>query len=118
MIPRIMSEIPCYRQHSETNFWETNFLSKLILHSFQFIICTNIPHRVLNYQQKRNFRFFHKSFQTFCVKLCHSHDKKNQPAIFCSNFFHSLQWPIYIFNSVVNTKLPAILLCSLDTFFL
>ena len=28
--------------------------------------------------------------------------------------FYSLQWPIYVFNSVVNTKLPAILsrLCS------
>ena len=37
--------------HSETNFLETNFLNKLIQHTFQFIICKNIPHRVLDYQQ-------------------------------------------------------------------
>ena len=41
--------------HSETNFLETNFLNKLIQHTFQFIICKNIPHRVLDYQQKRYF---------------------------------------------------------------
>ena len=90
--------------HSETNFWETNFLQTLILHSFQFIICTNIPHRILDYQQKRNFPFFNKGFLNFCVKLCYRHY-----AIFYSHFFfYSLQRSIYIFNSVVNTKLPAI----------
>ena len=62
--------------HSETNFLETNFLNKLILHSFQCIICTNIPHRVHDHQQKRNFPFFHKGFQNFCVKLCYEHYKK------------------------------------------
>ena len=41
--------------HSETNFLETNFLNKLIQHTFQFIICKIIPQRVLNHQQKRNF---------------------------------------------------------------
>ena len=46
--------------HSKTNFLETNFFNKLILHSFQFIICTctNIPHRVLdlNMTGKINFK--------------------------------------------------------------
>ena len=46
--------------HSKTNFLEANFLNKLILHSFQFIICTctNIPHRVLdlNMTGKINFK--------------------------------------------------------------
>ena len=62
--------------HSKTNFLETNFLNKLILHSFQFIICTNIPHRVLDHQQKRNFPFFNKGFTNFCVKLWYRHYKK------------------------------------------
>ena len=79
--------------HSETNFWETNFLQTLILHSFQFIICTNIPHMILDYQQKRNFPFFNKGFKNFCVKLC-----------------------FYIFNTVVNTKLPAIFCVHLTLF--
>ena len=62
--------------HSKTNFLETSFLNKLILHSFQFIICTNIPHRVLDHQQKRNLSFYNKGFQNFCVKLCYRHYKK------------------------------------------
>ena len=62
--------------HSKTNFLETNFFNKLILHSFQFIICTNIPHRVLDHQQKRNFPLFNKRFQNFCLKLCYRHYKK------------------------------------------
>ena len=46
--------------YSKTNFLEANFLNKLILHSFQFKICTctNIPHRVLdlNMTGKINFK--------------------------------------------------------------
>ena len=60
----------------KTSFLETNFLNKRILHSFQFIICTNIPHRVLDHQQKRNFPLFNKRFQNFCLKLCYRHYKK------------------------------------------
>ena len=88
--------------HSETNFLETNFLDKLIQHTFQFIICKNIPHRLLDYQQKRNFPLtkaskipkltklsaekklsFNKGFQNFCVKLCYRHYKKIQPSVVC-----------------------------------
>ena len=103
--------------HSEANFWETNCLKKLILHSFQFIICTNLPHRILDYQQKRNFPFFNKGFQTFCVKLCYKHYKRINLQFFCSNFFfNSLEWSIYILNSVVITKLPAIFCVHLTLF--
>ena len=102
--------------YSETNFWETNFLDKLFLHSFQFIICTNIPHRILDNQQKRNFPFFNKGFQNFCVKLCYRHYKKINLQFFAVFFFYSLQWPIYIFNTVVNTKLPAIFCVHLTLF--
>ena len=70
--------------HSKTNFLETSFLNKLILHSFQFLICTNIPHRVLDHQQKGNFPFFNKGFQNFCVKLWYGHYKKRT----CNFFFH------------------------------
>ena len=78
MIPRVTSQGNSMLQtlHSETNFLETNFPNKLILHSFQCIICTNIPHRVHDHQQKRNFPFFDKGFQNFCVKLCYEHYKK------------------------------------------
>ena len=63
--------------HSRPVFLETNFLNKRILHRFfQFIICTNIPHRVLDHQQKRNFPLFNKCFQNFCLKLCYRHYKK------------------------------------------
>ena len=56
LILRIMRAIPCYRHYIQRPiFLETNFLKKLIQHTFQFIICKNIPHRVLDYQQKRNF---------------------------------------------------------------
>ena len=56
LILRITRAIPCYRHYIQRPvFLETNFLNKLILHSFQCIICTNIPQRVLNHQQKRNF---------------------------------------------------------------
>ena len=72
--------------YSETNFCETNFFNKLILHNFQFIICTNIPHRILDNQQKRNFPFFNKGFQNFCVKLCYRHYKKST-CNFCRIFF-------------------------------
>ena len=41
--------------HSKTNFLETNFLNKLILQSFQFRNCTNIPHRVLTISRKETF---------------------------------------------------------------
>ena len=53
--------------HSETNFLETNFLNKLILHSFQCIISTNIPHRVHDHRQRKNFPFFNEGFQNFWV---------------------------------------------------
>ena len=43
--------------HSETNFLETNFLNKLILHSFQFIICTNIRYRVLDNRAEKKLFF-------------------------------------------------------------
>ena len=36
---------------------------------------------VLNYQQKRNIDFIHKSGQYVCFKLCYGHYKKNQPAM-------------------------------------
>ena len=58
------------------NFLETNFLNKLILHSFQFIICANIPYKVLDNQQKKNFHFSNKGFQNFSVELCCRHYKK------------------------------------------
>ena len=76
-VPSWLRAIPCYRHYIQRPvFLETNFLNKLILHSFQCIICTNIPHRVHDHQQKRNFPFFHKGFQNFCVKLCYEHYKK------------------------------------------
>ena len=37
-------------------------------------------------------------------------------SIFTSTFFYPLQWPIYIFNTVVNTKLPAILRLDSESF--
>ena len=58
------------------NFLETNFLNKLILHSFQFIICANIPYKVLDNQQKKDFHFSNKGFQNFSVELCCRHYKK------------------------------------------
>ena len=45
---------------SGTNFLETNFLNKLIMYGFEFIICLNNPHRVIEYQQRRNFRLNYK----------------------------------------------------------
>ena len=76
---------------SKTNFLETSFLNKLILHSFQFIICTNIPHRVLDRQQKRNLSLYNKGFQNFCVKLCYRHYKKINLKffVFTRHFFPS-----------------------------
>ena len=73
--------------NSETNFLETNFLNKLILHSFEIIICTDIPYRVIAYQQKRNFPFFNRDCQYFCFTLCYGQYKKNQPTISCDTFF-------------------------------
>ena len=75
----------------------TNFLNKLILHSFQFIICTNIPHRILDYQQKRNFPFFNKGFHDFCVKLCYKHYKKIDLQFF--NFFFTLYGGQFTFST-------------------
>ena len=37
-------------------------------------------------------------------------------SIFTSTFFYPLQWPIYIFNTVVNTKLPAIFRLDSESF--
>ena len=68
--------------HSEINFLETNFLNKLIQHTFQFIICKNIPHRVLNYQQKRNFPLT-KASKIFVLNFVTDITKKIQPSIFC-----------------------------------
>ena len=75
----------------------TNFLNKLILHSFQFIIYTNIPHRILDYQQKRNFPFFNKGFQNFCVKLCYKHYKKIDLQFF--NFSFTLYGGQFTFST-------------------
>ena len=75
--------------HSETNFLETNFLNKLIRHTFQFIICKNIPHRVLDYQQKRYFPLT-KASKIFVLNFVTDTTKKFnlQFLVFTSHFFH------------------------------
>ena len=41
--------------------------------------------------------------------------RENFSLLFTTKLFYSLQWPIHVFNSVVNTKLPAILSHWLST---
>ena len=92
MIPRILGAIPCYRHNiHKLIFLETNFLNKINLDSFQSITCTNIPHRVLDRQQKRNLSLYNKGFQNFCVKLCYRHYKKINLKffVFTRHFFPS-----------------------------
>ena len=60
--------------HSETNLLETNLLNKLIFECM--IIYSNISHRVIDYQHKRNFPFFNKCCQYFCLKVCYGHYQK------------------------------------------
>ena len=75
--------IPCYRLYIQRPiFLETNFLNKLILHSFELLICSNTPHRVIDNQQRKNFLFFNRGCQYFCVKLLQTL-QKNQPTIQC-----------------------------------
>ena len=73
--------------NSETNFLETNFHNKLILHSFEIIICTDIPYRVIAYQQKRNFPFFNRDYQYFCFTLCYGQYQKKSTYNFMWYFF-------------------------------
>ena len=87
---------------------ETNFPNKLILHSFQFIICTNIPHRVLDRQQKRNLSFYNKGFQNFCVKLCYRHYKKINLQFFVFTWHFFPLWIDYLdknYFKIIRTKL-------------
>ena len=60
------------------NFLETNFLNKLILHSFQFIICANIPYiRYLTISRKKTFVSQTKASKIFLLNSdCCRHYKK------------------------------------------
>ena len=124
--------------HSETNFLETNFLNKLILHSFELIILSNIPHRAIDYQQRKNFPFFNRGCQYFCVKLCCGHYKKinlqfnvftwhlfscewtiqakikkstvNMDVIFCSIWTNWFSWSIYFFQKIYYNKSHSVIM--------
>ena len=64
--------------HVTCNFLETNFLNKLILHSFQFIICANIPYiRYLTISRKKTFVSQTKASKIFLLNSdCCRHYKK------------------------------------------
>ena len=124
--------------HSETNFLETNFLNKLILHSFELIIFSNIPHRAIDYQQRKNFPFFNRGCQYFCVKLCCGHYQKNNlqfnvftwhlfscewsiqtkikkstenmDVIFCSIWTNWFSWSIYFFQKIYYNKSHSVIM--------
>ena len=108
--------IPCYRLNIQRPiFLETNFLNKFILHSFELIIFSNTPHRVIDYQQRKNFPFFNRGCQYFCVKLCYRHYKKInlQFNVFTWHLF-SCEWTIQakIKKSTVNMD---VIFCSIWT---
>ena len=83
--------------HSETNFLETNFLYKLIQHTFQFITCKNIPQRVLNHQQKRNFPLT-KASKIFVLNYVKDTTKK-----FNLQFF-VFTWHFFVLNWLFRQK--------------
>ena len=66
------------------NFLETNFLNKLILHSVQFIICANIPYKVLDNQQKKTFVSLTKASNIFLLNSVADTTKKSTCSFLCS----------------------------------
>ena len=82
--------IPCYRLYIQRPiFLETNFLNKLILHSFELIISL----------QRKNFPFFNRGCQYFCVKLCCEHYKKNNLQ------FNVFTWHLFSYEWSTQTKI-------------
>ena len=114
-----MRAIPRYRHYIQRPiFGETNFLNKII---FQFSIYNLCEHSSQGTWQKRNFPFFNKGFQNFCVELCYRHYKKIKLQFFVVIFFtRSLWWPIYNLPQLLtlNYSFKCNFLCSLDTSFL
>ena len=85
--------------HSETNFLETNFLNQLILHSFEFIICSNIPHRVIYYQQRRNFPSFNRGCKYFVWNFVMDITKK------INLQFNVFTWHLFSCELTIQTKI-------------
>ena len=121
--------IPCYRLYIQRPiFLETNFLNKLILHSFELII----------FSAEENFPFFNRGCQYFCVKLCCEHYKKNNlqfnvftwhlfscewsiqakikkstvnmDVIFCSIWTNWFSWSIYFFQKIYYNKSHSVIM--------
>ena len=82
------------------HFLETNFL-KLIVHSFEFIICSNIPHKVIDYWQRKHFPFFNRCCQYSCLKLFHGHYKKKINLQFNVFTWHSFSCELTIQTKVI-----------------